>query len=466
MKFLFKLLMKLVITLLILIVVFVGIPLFLLETKTTPPLADYQSNSNAFSDLNDELLGIMTDDNKDSISLSIKQEFINKAIQQILSKDNPKFQNPDYEGEPDYRYMMTFYNQVGFKGAWSKMTGNLIEIYVAADYYMGGNVYYQTAIKVDLIVTLELGNVYTLKIDKIKLGKLDLPLNVATGIVNFITETFQNKSLETLFSEAVPFGSFDQDTLTFTVDEAALSSYLYTIDPTFQALIKVIYNESLISFDFANEGFNININVGKFRKLTTDLTPVVYSPLTSEQEKTALMTTLATKAALNAITNPLDPYLDLTEVELNQILDFQLQDAVKFSFPIEFELNGSLQKFKFESTNLFIRMVNNQLSIHLLMRLEKENVVDVFEMQFNLFSTVSINSEGDMVLDIISSHMGEISLDQTILKAMFDTFDDTLIVGNQIIVKKETLNEMFLGLGLSFDQAYVLNGKLYMHYGV
>ena len=61
------------------------------------------------------------------------------------------------------------------------------------------------------------------------------------------------------------------------------------------------------------------------------------------------MAGIASKAALNVITNPSDPTINLTEEELNQILDYQLKDAVAFEFPLEFMLNGIEQKYLFKS---------------------------------------------------------------------------------------------------------------------
>ena len=74
--------------------------------------------------------------------------------------------------------------------------------------------------------------------------------------------------------------------------------------------------------------------------------------------------------------------------------------------------------------------------VHLKMTLEKENFVGSFIMQFNLVTTVAIDANGDMVLTILSSNIGEVDLDNTILKMMVDTFDETLMQGFNVSCTK------------------------------
>jgi hypothetical protein len=172
------------------------------------------------------------------------------------------------------------------------------------------------------------------------------------------------------------------------------------------------------------------------------------------------------QAIMNAAMNPTDPRIDLTEADVNAILDYYLQDKVKFELPIKFMLDGTEIEYIFSSTNLFITMVGDELSIHLLMTLAKTDMSGTFDMQFNLSSTVSMNSNGDMVLNIIEANLGDIILTTDMLSTLFGIFDDTLMVDNTLVVKKETLNSMFEGSGIVFDDSYVLNGELRLHFGL
>ncbi|PKK85525.1 MAG: hypothetical protein CVV63_05125, partial [Tenericutes bacterium HGW-Tenericutes-8] len=110
MKFLVKILMKLLLVVLILTVIFVVIPLVLLSKKTQAPLTDYQTSSETafYEDLNSDLEALMTDTESDFIDITMSEQFLNRAIQKQLSKSNPKFQDPAYSDELDYRYMMLF----------------------------------------------------------------------------------------------------------------------------------------------------------------------------------------------------------------------------------------------------------------------------------------------------------------------------------------------------------------------
>ncbi|PKK87071.1 MAG: hypothetical protein CVV63_02300 [Tenericutes bacterium HGW-Tenericutes-8] len=301
---------------------------------------------------------------------------------------------------------------------------------------------------------------------KIQTGKVSLPLKTGANITSFFIERLQGKSLNELVVDSLPFGELNTDELSFSVGEQELTDYLYTIDPTFAALLKVIYQENLLVMDFSDAGFDLSLNLGIFRRLSTDLDEVPFTKLEDDQDKADLMSGIATRAALEMVTNPTDPKLRLTEAELNQILDYQLQDSVSFEFPLEFMLNGVEQKYLFKSTNLYVRMIGNQLSVHLKMTLEKENFVGAFMMQFNLVTTVEIDATGDMVLTILSSNIGEVDLDNAILKMMVDTFDDTLMQGSTMVIPKEKLNEMFQGAGLVFDEGYVEAGELVLHFGI
>jgi hypothetical protein len=463
-----KILKKLVLFLVVIIVLFVVIPLVLLSKKTQAPLADYQTSSETafYQDLNADLEALMTDTESDYIDLTMSEQFLNRAIQKELSKDNPKFQNDLYSDELDYRYMMLFSDQVGLKGVWTALEDDLIKITVGVDVLIGGNVVYQSAVFVNLKIVLNDNDTYLFQILKIQTGKVSLPIKTGADITSFFIERLQGKSLNELVTDSLPFGQLDTDELSFSVGEQELTDYLYTIDPTFAALLKVIYQENLLVMDFSDAGFDLSMNLGIFRRLVTDLDEIPFTRLEDDQDKADLMAGIASKAALNVITNPSDPTINLTEEELNQILDYQLKDAVAFELPLEFMLNGIEQKYLFKSTNLYVRMIGDQLSVHLKMTLEKEDFVGSFIMQFNLVTTVAIDVNGDMVLTILSSNIGEVDLDNAILKMMVDTFDETLMQGSTLVIPKEKLNEMFQGSGLVFDQGYVEAGELVLHFGL
>lgn len=468
MKFLFKILTKLLLVVLILGVIFVGVPLFLLHKKSAAPISDYTTANEAvfYQALDDDLRALMLDTNSDLIDLTVTEAFLNTVIQKELSKDNPKYLDETYKDTPDYRYMMMFSDQVGLKGVWTTLKDDLIKITVGADILLNGKTMYQTAISIDLKVVLNDGDTYLLQVKKIQVGKVALPIKQGVAITNFFVQKFQGKSLNELVVESLPFGAFDSTNLSFTVGEDELTDYLYTLDPSFAALLRIIYDEDLLMMDFTDQGFNLSLNLGIFRRLATDLDEVPFTKLEDQTEKDALMADIAARALISATAHPLNPYMDLTETDLNQILDYQLQDQVSFEFPLDFMLNGVKQEYMFKSTNLYIRMVGDQLSVHLKMTLEKVGFPGSFLMQFSLFTTVDIDASGNMVLTILNSHIGDIVLDTAMLKTMIDTFNPNLMVGQTLVIPKEKLNEMFAGAGITFNEGYVLNGALRLHFGI
>lgn len=469
MKTLLKIILKLVIVVLILVTIFVVIPLVLLHKKTTPPVEQYnvQSETQFYSNLDSELEEMITDSEEDIIFLTIDEAFINRAVQKELSKENPKYMDSAYEGELAYTYMAVFGNNVGLKGAWAELTDDQVTITAGADYVSNsGKVMYQTGLEIIFDIVLSENDQYFLKVNKIEVGKLKLPLKSAFKLANFVINSLTQKSLNDLIAENLSFGSFDYEEMSFTVGEAELTDYLYEIDPTFAALLKVIYKENLLILDLSEEGFDISLNLGVFRRLVSDMDEVPFDRWESDSDKAAFMATLAMRATSNMIADPFDPKINLTEEDVNAILDYTLGDKVQFEFPLTFMLEGEEIEYMFNSTNLFVRMSGDELSIHLKMTLSKTDFPGTFDMQFNLSSNVTMNAEGDMVMTIIEANIGEIELDNEILTMLFSVFDESLMVDNAIVIPKETLNKMFEGSGIVFDDSYVTGGELIMHFGL
>ncbi len=269
-----------------------------------------------------------------------------------------------------------------------------------------------------------------------------------------------------MITENLGFGYFNPEELSFTVGENELTDYLYEADPTFAALLKVVYKEELLILDVSDEGFDISLNVGVFRRLITDLDEPDFDKWETESDKANFMGELALQAASNAMLNPFDPRIDLTEADVNAILDYYLQDKVKFELPIKFTLLGEEVEYIFNSTNLFVTMNDDILSIHLKMSLIKTGMSGSFDMQFNLSSYVSMDTEGNMLLTVIEANLGDIELDNETLSNLFGVFDETLMVDDTLVIKKETLNSMFEGSGIVFNDSYVENSELKLHFGL
>jgi|GEM_PF-1892866 len=182
--------------------------------------------------------------------------------------------------------------------------------------------------------------------------------------------------------ETVFFQSLD-DELSFTVGETELTDYLYDVKPTLAALLKVVYKESLLTMDISDDGFDIQLRLGALRRLLTDPDEPVFTRWESEADKAVFMTDLGLQAVQGVINHPLDPYIELSEADLNSILDYTLDEDVQFDVPFVIPLLGDEIEYSFASTNLFVRLNDDELSIHLLMSLTREDLAGSFDMQFN-----------------------------------------------------------------------------------
>lgn len=466
-----KILGKLLKTVIILGVIFgvlIGLPLALFHFKSEAPIEDYTdaSESGFFTTLNTELETLITDENEQTVALTVSDAFINRMIQKQLSSGNPKYQVSEFEGQPEYDYMMVVGNIIGLKGAWTTLTDDSLTITVGADVLLGGKRFYQTGLEMAFDIVLSENDEYFLEVSRIQIGAMKLPKKAAFDFASSIVKTMTSKSLNDMIAEQLSFAEFNEEEISFTVNEAGLTDYLYGIEPSFAALLKIVYQESLLILDISNLGFDIQLTIGSFRRLPSDLDEPTFTKWESEADKAAFMVNFSADAAANALLHPTDPYIDLSEADVNSILDYTLSDKIKFEFPIEFMLNGVQVEYTFESTNLYVHLDNTVLSTHFRMTLSKVGMAGAFEMQFNLSTNVSMNDAGDMILTIIESNIGTVNLDQERLAMIFGVLDPTLMVGNTLVIPAEKVNEMFEGSGIVINNSYVTGSQLRLHYGL
>ncbi|MFA5235422.1 MAG: hypothetical protein WC399_01010 [Bacilli bacterium] len=459
-------LIRTLITLSVIFFLLIGLPLILFHMKSAAPTEDYDEEveNGFFQALDDNLSALILDEEEDNFTLRVTDAFINRMIQKQLSSGNPKYLDPSFDGEPEHDYMMVAAGFVGLKGVWTTLTDDQLTITAGADVLISGTPVYQTGLELAFNIVLSEDDQYFLQIDKIQIGSMKLPKQAAFDFASSIVKAITSKSLNDMIAEQLSFGQFDEEELSLVVGEEGLTEYLYGIDPTFAAMLKLVYQESLLTLDISDGGFDVELNIGVFRRLLTDPDQPAFTPWEDEADKAAFMASFAAQAAINAVMNPTDPYIDLTESDINAILDYTLEEDVRFELPIEFTLDGADVEYTFASTNLFLCLDDDVLSAHLRMGLTKTGMAGSFDMQFNLTTNVDMNASGDMVLTVIESNLGEVDIDQAMLAALIATFDDNLMVDNTLVIPKEKVNEMFEGSGVVISDSYVLNSQLRLHY--
>ena len=463
-----KRLIRLLIIFLVIVFILIGLPLILFHMKTEAPIDQYNdATENAFYQaLDDNLTSLVVDSEEDTMSIRVTDTFINRVIQKQLSAGNDKYQVATYEGELAYDYMVFVQDIVGVKGVWTTLTDDALTLTAGADILINGTVFYQTGLEMRFNIVLSENDQYFLQIDKIQIGNINLPKKQAFALTSSIVNMLTSKSLNDMIAEQLSFGTFEEEELSLVIGEVGLTEYLYTIDPTLSALLKLIYRESLLVLDISNGGFDIQLSMNALRRLITDLDAPSFTKWDSESDKVAFMADFALQAVTNALLNPLDPYIDLEEADINAILDYTLGEDVQFELPIEFMLNGVQKEYSFASTNLFLRLNDDELSAHLKMSLTKTDLVGSFDMQFNLNTNVSMNANGDIVLTVIDSNLGTIDIDNETLTALIGTLDPNLMVGDTLVIPEEKVNEMFEGSNIVINDSYVNGGLLRLHYGL
>ncbi|HOJ44481.1 MAG TPA: hypothetical protein PK340_00380 [Bacilli bacterium] len=464
---LIKAILKPFIILGIILFIIVGLPLILFNMKTEAPMDDYNDTQETlfFQGLDDGLSLLITDPSSEAVTLRITDSFINRMIQKALTADNDKFQNALYEGEMEYSYMMSF-GILGVKGVWTTLEDDTLTVTAGADIVINGSRFYQTGFEMEFEIVLGENEEYFLKIERIQVGAMKLPLKQAYSLANSIASAIASKSLNEMIAEYLSFGQFDEEELSFTVGETGLTEYLFEVKPTLAALLKIVYKESLLILDISDEGFDVELRLGTLRKLLTDPSEPAFTKWESDADKAAFMADLSVQAINNAILNPFDPYIDMDEADLNSILDYTLDEDVQFEVPLTFPLLGNDIEYTFASTNLFVKLSGDEMSIHFLMSLTRDGLSGSFDMQFNLSSNVSMNTNGDMVLSILEANIGAIDLDNDMLSTLFSVFDPDLMVDNTLVIPAEDVNEMFEGSGMAINDSYVTGSVLRLHYGL
>ena len=436
--------------------------------KTQPPLGQYviASEHAFYTALDQELTQLIEDDDATTVSLTIDEAFINRMIQKTLTQHNPSYLDPDSIGQLAHDYMMVSGSHLGFKGVWIEWSDNQLIVRAGGDYVVNGSPIYQSGLVIVFDIVLTDLDGYCLKVSEITIGKIRFPLRTAMRLADFIVRSLTKQSLNELILEYLSFGEFDHEDFSFTVSETQLTDYLFAIEPTFAALLKVIYQESLLVMDLTDEGFEISLQIGVFRRMITDANPPEFERWESDLDYDFFMINLASKAIINATLNPIDPFVELTEIDVCQIIDYRIGEDVRFDYPFEFILDDEVIRYQLASTHVFIRMINDVLSIHLKVSLTKEGLDGAFEIQFNMNTTVSMNAQSEMVLTLIDANIGDVILDEDILETLFFLFDERLWSDGTIIIPQEELNTMLTGSLITIHDSYVIDGKLRLYFGL
>ena len=464
MKLVFKII-GLIVGIFIALVIFLAI-MFYKDFKM--PVEQYTQSEDYFQKrLDDELQLIMTDDTKENIEVTLTEVFINQFMMRELSKDNPKYQDEAFKDDPAYEYMYlsaTSGMRAGIKGVSTDILEDRIDLVVSVHALAGSTRLYKTGVYLSLDIILDENDEYVFKVRKINIGKLGLPVKTGLNIANYITSKINGKSINDMANEALPFGVFDSKTASFTATEQTVLDYATSQDVGYGALLEIIYTRNLINIAVEDENISIGFALGQLRKLPTDATSPTFNPITDTAGQVSFMNGLAAQFLAEILNPSANPYVDLNEIEANQIVDYSLKDSLQFEQEFKLKINETEEViYHFNSSKLFLTMEDNILSLHLPFEITRDGITEKFDILFNIDSTVSVEAE-DLVLTITGMRIGTAVLTETEIQMIEDTYGSGMIQEGKVRITKEQLSEAFAGQNIEFNDAEVFNGMLRLYY--
>lgn len=464
MKLVFKI-VGIVIGVILALVLFI---VFMFYKDFKMPVEQYTQSEEYFQKrLDDELQLIMSDTNKENIDVTLTEVFINQFIMRELSKDNPKYQNETYKDDLEYDYMYLTADsgmRAAIKGVSTNILEDRIDLVVSVHALSGTFKLYKTGVFISLNVILDENDEYVFKVRKINIGKLGLPIKMGLDLTNFILDKINGKSLNEMANESLPFGKFDSKAVSFTATEQTIIDFAKTQEDGYGVLLEIIYTRQLLELAVEDENIVMGFALGKLRKLVTDENPPIFNPITDPAGQSSFMNGLMNQFIAEILNPSSTPYVDLNEIEANQIMDYSLKDSIQFEQEFKLKINETDEViYNFSSGKIFLTMEDNTLSLHMPFEITRSGVVSKFDILFNIASTVSVEDE-DLVLTITGMRIAGIELTEEELQMIEDTYAAGMIEDGKVRITKEQLNEAFAGQNIDINDAEVIDGKLRLYY--
>lgn len=448
--------------------ILIAIPLIMFSKNYKVPVNQYSETETYYmKHFDDEFQLLQTTPSKQYINTTLTEIYINQFIKNELFKDNPKFMNPAYEGELEYKYMYVSSGggmKAAIKGLFTDIKGNQIDIILSVDMLLGKTKLYQTGVLLRVDIDHQTDGTFVLKVNRVVFGRTRMPLKNGIGMTNYVMKKINGKTLNEVVNGALPLGVFESKNATLTIKESDVIDYVQKSHDGYGILVKLVYDHDLIEIDVIEDGVKLGLGLGKLRKPTTDPTRPVFEPLTTPEEQVAFMGSLNTRLAAGFIANPANPYVDLNEIEANQILDYSLKDSVKFSqnFPIKISPTETIE-YTIESSNLFLTMAGSTLKLHLEFSIARENVIDKFYIQLNMNSNIDMVGE-DIVITMIDAYVSDINLTHDEVMRIVDMYNPGMFEDGKLTITKAQMDEMFLGAQMIINEVSVVDGQLRIHY--
>ncbi len=448
------------------LIILISIPLIMFSKNYKVPEEQYKVEETYFmKHFDNEFVELVNSDTKNHVNVNLTEVYINQFIKRELFKDNPKYMVSAYEGELEYKYMYVSDGsfKVGIRGLYTDVKDDQVDIILSVDLLAGKTRLYRTGILIRVdIETID--DTYIFKVNRVYLGRTKLSLKRGLGIATYITKKINGKTLDEVINDSLPFGYYNKETVSLEVTENDVLEYAKEKHDGLGTLIKLIYEHDLLSIDVVNDGVSLSLNMGAVRKKTTDPSKPNFEPLTSPEEQAAFMVGLNGRLLAGFLDSPTNPYVDLNEIEANQVLDYSLKDKVKFiqDFPIKLS-STEVVNYYIESSNVFLTMENSNITLYLEYIVKRDNEPKEFYIQIRMNATLEMIND-NIVITMVNASVGDINLTAEEVMEIVNIYNEGMFEDGKLTITKQQLNEMFSGAEMIIDDVKIVNGKLRIYY--
>lgn len=383
----------------IVIILLIPIIIILLMIDTSkPPVSVYRENSSYSieNQLSTSVDTMLSDAEHENLLLELSQDELNVFIYQQLLKNSPNYLIDD---DPANKYFQQQEGTFGLPGVWTKIHNDGMTIKLRADLL--------SPIKFSSSVSLRFKLIFNVKDDpgtmqlivtSAKIGNLPLPKNLVNSIATSAGFDIKGEIEKMLVSNGKRFGTFDQKSWTLSIDKLEFVEAMVGQDnAAIITLVKILTINELFDISIANQKAGTSLTTTKlYSDKALYVVPELFK-IRTEEQKNLFLASKSLDLMLSSLDAKADDlYIKLTEVDLNRLLEYYMQEAE--AMQQEIDLGG--QKYKLLVSPPTIEIKKEGMLLNVKISLEKDG--DPSKRFVSTLQLVLIPSheESDLVFEI------------------------------------------------------------------
>ncbi len=413
-----------------------------------------------------ESLDSVLNGESNELSGAVNEKYLNTIIYETTIKDSL---GGDYANGNKYIELADGFNLYGY---WIEFDKEIVSVNLGIGAQVPGLGEFQTKISVNLKVVdnVEEGY-YELALKDIKIGRLGLPGGIAGNIINLITEKSGVGSLDDMVNDIVGnVGEFESGNMSIKVQKSAVANIGGDENEALNEMVNILFNEGLINLSVREEEISLNIDTEKilitddsedFIDFTSvDLDGDGTSANNTDLSVTALATydvaaqgeKTASKFLMNQL-NGLD-YVDITEVELNKMVNAPLNDLREKSV-MSISDGENLVDYYFGADGVVVDLEGTNLVAKTVIKIGKIGYTDsqgnyindeiMAQIQVKAEGTVTTNENGDLEIAIAEGGLGFIAPDGVEAIGIDENLIGTFLPTDGVVSAEDNVIKVTLG---------------------